>query len=231
MLLQEISNRHNEVVESSAFAQTTPDDRKGLGAPQVTPLGEDAGWVERLRSGDEQAFEEMVRKFGGRLLATARRYARAEDDARDALQDAFLCAFKSIGEFKGNSQFSTWLHRIVINSALMQLRTRRRHPDIAAVEVDELLPHFDRAGHWTDECTCTTPPHVYLEISETRIFVQRCIAQLPGAYRLVLTLRDIDELNTEEVASLLGLSPNNVKVRLHRARQALKALIEREWSL
>jgi RNA polymerase sigma-70 factor, ECF subfamily len=228
MLLQEILNGHHKVVESSAFAQTTPDDRKGLGAPQVIPLKEDASWVERLRSGDEQAFEEMVRRFGGRLLATARRYSRAEDDASDALQDAFLCAFKSIGEFKGNSQFSTWLHRIVINSALMNLRARRRRPDTVGVEIDELRPHFDRAGHWADECTCTMPPHVSLEISETKIVVQRCIAQLPDAYRLVVTLRDIDELNTEEVASLLGLSPNNVKVRLHRARQALKALIERE---
>jgi RNA polymerase sigma-70 factor, ECF subfamily len=231
MLLQEILNGHNKVVESSGFAQTTPDDRKGLGTPQVTPLGEDASWVERLRSGDEQAFEEMVRKFGGRLLATARRYSLAEDDARDALQDAFLCAFKSIGEFKGNSQFLTWLHRIVINSALMHLRARRRRPDSAGVEVDELLPHFDRAGHWTDERTCTMPPYVFLEISETKIVVQRCIARLPHAYRLVVTLRYIDELNTEEVASLLGLSPNNVKVRLHRARQALKALIERERTL
>jgi RNA polymerase sigma-70 factor, ECF subfamily len=231
MLLQEILNGHNEVVESSAFAQTTPDDRKGLGAPQVTPLGEDAGWVERLRSGDEQAFEEMVRKFGGRLLATARRYSLAEDDARDALQDAFLCAFKSIAEFKGNSQVSTWLHRIVINSALMHLRARGQHPDNAGIEIDEFLQHFDRAGYRTDECTCTMPPDVYLEISETKIVVQRCIAQLPDTFRLVTILHYIDELNITEVSSLLGLPLNTVKVRLHRARQALKAIIEREQSL
>ncbi len=187
--------------------------------------------VERLRNGDDEAFEEMVRNYGGRLLATARRYLRSEDDARDTLQDAFLCAFKSIGTFKGNAQLSTWLHRIVVNCALMHLRVKRRRPVTDGVEIDELLPRFDPAGNWIDERMSPMPVHVSFEISETKAIVRRCIDQLPDAYRIVLMLRDIEELDTQEVARLLDLAPNNLKVRLHRGRQALKVLIERDQTL
>ena len=202
----------------------TPEDRTGRDTPDAPPLSEDAGLVEGLRRGNDEAFEEMVRRFSGRLLATARRYLRSEDDAGDALQDAFLRAFKSIGKFKGESQLSTWLHRIVVTSALLHLRSKRRRRE---VQIDELLPQFDQAGSWMEEPICAMQAHISFEISETRAIVRRCIGLLPDAYRLVLSLRDIDELDTEEVASLLRLTPNNVKVRLHRARQALKVLIER----
>jgi RNA polymerase sigma-70 factor (ECF subfamily) len=164
----------------------------------------------------------MVRKFGGRMLATARRLLGSEDDARDALQDAFLGAFKSSAHFRGDSAIATWLHRIVINSALMQLRYRKRHPE---EQMDELLPQFDQNGYWLDACDCSLQPDTALETFETRAMVRRCIEQLPPSHRIVLLLRDIEELDTEEVASLLGVTTNAVKIRLHRARQALKTLI------
>jgi RNA polymerase sigma-70 factor (ECF subfamily) len=84
------------------------------------------------------------------------------------------------------------------------------------------------AGNWLDERIHSAPPHALFEASESRAMVRRCIGLLPDNYRIVLILRDIEELDTEEVASLLDLTPSNVKVRLHRARQALKALLERE---
>src|SRR5215510_12491477 len=84
--------------------------------------------LERLLAGDEQAYEELVRTYGGRMLAVARRFLPVEEDARDAVQDAFLSAFRSISSFEGHAQLSTWLHRIVVNAALMKLRTRRRKP-------------------------------------------------------------------------------------------------------
>jgi RNA polymerase sigma-70 factor, ECF subfamily len=231
MLVQELLDRRNDLIECSEFAQATFDDRKGLDSPQATPLSQDASLVERLRNGDEGAFEQMVWTFGARLLATARRYLRSEDDACDALQDAFLCAFKSIGKFKGDSKLSTWLHRIVVNSALMRLRAKRHHLETQGEGIDELLPRFDPAGNWTEERSCTMPAHIFLEISQTRAMVRRCIEQLPNAYRLIVILRDIEELDTDEVATLLDVKPNNVKVRLHRAHQALKVLIEREPAL
>jgi RNA polymerase sigma-70 factor, ECF subfamily len=181
-----------------------------------------------LRSGNQYAFEELVRRFGGRLLATARRYLRSEADACEALQDAFLCAFKSIDTFKGDSQLSTWLHRILVSSALMHLRAKRGCVEADGREIDGLLPRFDTVGNWIDERIHSLPAHVLFEASETRALVRRCIDLLPDNYRIVLILRDIEELATEEVASMLDVTPGNVKVRIHRARQALKAMLERE---
>ena len=226
MLLRKIANEHDQLAEYE-FTSVAFEDRAAFGASLPTPFAEEAALVERLRNRDDAAFEQMVRKFSGRLLATARRYLRSEDDAHDALQDALLCAFKSISIFKSNSQLSTWLHRIVINSSLMRLRARRRRPEADEAPTETLLPPFDATGHWTAQSQNSLPAYIYLEIAETQALVRRCINELPEQYRLVLMLRDIDELETCETAALLGLTTNNVKVRLHRARQALKTLIER----
>jgi RNA polymerase sigma-70 factor (ECF subfamily) len=226
-LLQEILNGQNELIECSEYVRAVLDDRKDFDLPTVAPLGEDATLIAQLRKGNDEAFELIVRKFGGRLLATARRYLSSEDDAQDAVQNAFLSAFKSMKHFNGNSALSTWLHRIVINSALMQLRSKRRRPE---EPIDEFLPQFDQAGNWMEDRARTLQPQVSLEASETRRMVRRCIDRLPPAHRVMLILRDIDELDTEEAATLLGLTTNTVKVRLHRARQALKSVIGREIS-
>ena len=97
-----------------------------------------------LRRGDEQACEELVRAHTSRLLAVARRYLRSEEDARDAVQEGFVAAFRSIARFQGGSSLSTWLHRIVINACLMRLRSSRRRPETS---IEELLPRFDGSGH------------------------------------------------------------------------------------
>ena len=226
MLLQRISKPQNGRIKC---AESLP--AVGYTPPHGIPVSDDASLVDRLRTGDAEAFEQMVGKFGGRLLATARHYLRSEDDARDALQDALLCAFGSIRTFRGDSQLSTWLHRILINSTLMYLRKMRHRLDEAPAKIDDSLPHIESAGTWTGESDCTAPAYKFLELAETRSSVRQCIDRLPEAYRVVLILRDIDELWTEEVASLLGLTANNVKVRLHRARRALKPLLEREKAL
>jgi RNA polymerase sigma-70 factor, ECF subfamily len=231
MVLQETLPSYSGPLVSSESTCVSRGDKGSFDPPELPPFTEEGTLIDGLRNGDEQAFETLVRKFGPRLLAKARRYLPSEDDACDVLQDGFLCAFKSIGKFKGDSQLSTWLNRIVINCAFMHLRTKKRRSEIEDIEIDELLPRFDPAGNWMDGDSRSVSGQVYLEIFETRATVRRCIEQLPDAYRLVLTLRDIDELDTEEVASLLGVTGNNVKVRLHRARQALKALIEREQTL
>ncbi len=182
--------------------------------------------VERLRCGDDGAFEELVRQYGGRLLATARRFFRDEQDACDVLQEAFLSAFKGIGRFHGGARLSTWLHRVVINAALMKLRSRRRRPEES---IDDLLPRFDEAGEWVDGPSgWDASSEVLLQRRETRAMVRRCIERLPETYRSVLLLRDIEELDTDEAAAALGITPNAAKIRLHRARQALRALLERE---
>jgi RNA polymerase sigma-70 factor (ECF subfamily) len=184
-------------------------------------------FITRLRARDEAAFEEMVLQFGGRMLSVARRFLTSEDDAHDAVQESFLSAFQSIEQFNGGAMLSTWLHRIVVNAALMQLRRRRRKPEQS---IDELLPSFDADGSWLDHGRQTVTTEEILDGRDTRAMVRRCIARLPEPYRVVLMLRDVEELDTRETAERLGLSLNIVKVRLHRARQALRTLIEREAS-
>lgn len=184
--------------------------------------------VAALRRGEEWAFEAMVRVYGGRLLAVARRICGNEEDARDALQSAYLSAFRSIERFEGSCLLSTWLHRIVVNMALMRLRTRRRKPE---EQMETLLPAFQEDGHHVEQfAEWATPADVLLERADARAAVRSCIAQLPDAYRQVLLLRDIEELSTDEVARMLGATPTAVKVRLHRARQALSTLLRREFA-
>jgi len=189
-------------------------------------LDETRPLLDGLRRGDDDAFAALVRQHAGRMLATARRLLRSDQDAEDAVQEAFVSAARAISGFAGGSKVSTWLHRIVINTALMKLRTRRRRREES---IDDLLPRFDVEGrHLRPVAAWETPSDVLLERRETRAMVRRCIDRLPERYRTVLVLRDIEELDTQESADLLGSTPNTVKIRLHRARQALRTLLERE---
>ncbi len=180
--------------------------------------------LTRLRAGDERAYEALVRANGTRLLAVARRILGNEEDARDAVQDAFTAAYRNLDRFEGGSRLSTWLHRIVVNAALMKLRTRKRKPE---QPLDPLLPGFADDGHHADQfSTWEEPIDVTLERAETRDLVRRQIDNLPDKYRIVLLLRDIEGLSTDEAAAALGTTANAVKIRLHRARQALRALLD-----
>jgi RNA polymerase sigma-70 factor (ECF subfamily) len=184
--------------------------------------------VGRLRAGDQDAFEELVRIYGGRLLAVARRFVRNDADAQDIVQTAYLSAFRALGRFEGECQLSTWLHRIVVNTALMKLRSRRRKPEQS---IDELLPAFQEDGHHVEQFSeWGAPADVLLEQRETRATVRTCIQRLPDNYRDVLILRDIEELPTQDVARMLKMTPTAVKVRLHRARQALSTLLRSEYA-
>ena len=184
--------------------------------------------VEALRTGQEWAFETMVRLHGGRLLAVARRFTRNDEDARDVVQSAYLSAFRALNEFEGACQLSTWLHRIVVNTALMRLRSQRRKPEES---IEALLPTFQDDGHHVEQFSdWCAPADQLLERRQTRAMVRACIRQLPGNYREVLILRDIEELSTHEVAEALSMTPAAVKVRLHRARQALSTLLRREYA-
>ena len=187
--------------------------------------GNDASLVAGLQAGDTVAFEALMRKYGARLLRLARRFLSSEEDARDALQDAMVAVFKSIGNFESNSMLSTWLHRIVVNASLMKLRAkRRRHEEI---DIEDYLPRFQEDGHQVEPSQpWTESPQSMLEREELRELVRASIEKLPEPYRIVLHLRDIEEMSTEETAQVLGITPNAVKIRLHRARQALRTLLD-----
>jgi RNA polymerase sigma-70 factor (ECF subfamily) len=184
----------------------------------------DAMLIAGLKAGDAGAFETLLREYGPRLLRLARRFLANEEDARDALQDAMVAVYRSIANFESGSTLSTWLHRIVVNSALMKLRTKKRHPE---EDIEQYLPRFLEDGHqqipstpWTESADSV------IEREELRASVREAIEKLPEAYRIVLQLRDIEEMSTAETAEILGTTKNVVKIRLHRARQALRTLLD-----
>ncbi|HXC50912.1 MAG TPA: sigma-70 family RNA polymerase sigma factor [Candidatus Limnocylindrales bacterium] len=196
-------------------------------APPVRIDDDDSLLVARMQAGDESAYEELVRANGGRMLSTARRMVRREEDAHDVVQEAFLHAFRSVATFEGRSRLSTWLHRIVINVSLMKLRSRKRKPEVS---IEDQTPRFHADGSRIVEAHdyVDLSPADALERERLRVLMRRCMDRLPESYRVVLMLRDIEDLTTEETAAMLGIKTVAVKVRLHRARQALKTLVQKE---
>jgi RNA polymerase sigma-70 factor, ECF subfamily len=198
-------------------------DAEGVAGPTEEAL------VAGLQRRDPSACEAIVRTHGPVLLALTRRILRHEEDARDAVQDAFLSAFRSADRFAGAARLSTWLHRIAVNAALMKMRARRRRPEES---IEDLLPGFLEDGHHVcppDEWTAA--PDALLQTRENRDFIRGCIDRLPEEYRTVLVLRDIEELDTEEAARALDLTVAAVKTRLHRARQALRGLLAERFEM
>lgn len=191
-------------------------------------MHDDETLLAGLRAGDERAFETLVRLYGARMLAVARHFVRNDEDAQDIVQSAYLNAFRSVSQFEGQCLIGTWLHRIVVNAALMKLRSRRRKPETS---IEDLLPTFQDDGHHVEQFSdWCAPADELMERAETRAIVRACIDRLPDSYRDVLMLRDIEELSTEESARALSMTPTAVKVRLHRARQALSTLLRKEFS-
>jgi RNA polymerase sigma-70 factor (ECF subfamily) len=189
----------------------------------TAPLTTDADLLARLRTGDDHAFEDFVRQFSGRLLHVARGLLRNDEDAADAVQDAFVSAFKSLERFEANSSLGTWMHRIVVNMCLMKLRSRRTRKTRS---IEELLPRFDETGHHVQPvCPWSESGYQRLASTESRNQVRACIDQLPDDYRTILILRDVEELETDVTAGILGISVGAAKTRLHRARQALRTLL------
>jgi RNA polymerase sigma-70 factor (ECF subfamily) len=162
---------------------------------------------------------QMVRVFGQRMTAVARRFLRCDEDCADAVQDAFLLAFRSLERFEGKSSLGTWLHRIIVNTCLLKLRSRSRR---RALPIDDLPPAADKAAWAGSEDHGLSR----LTRNETQNMVRACIERLPRHYRTIVLLRDIEELDTTETAQRLGITPGTVKTRLHRARYALRKILQ-----
>ena len=187
-------------------------------------VADEAALVAGLRARRPDAFETMVRVYTPRLLAVARRLVGNDEDARDVVQDAMLSAYRSIDKFEAHSRVSTWLHRIVVNAGLMKLRTRRRKPEES---IEPLLPTFREDGHYRNELPAwAAASDETAERNEMQQIVREAILNLPEAYREVVVMRDIEEQDTASTAAALGITPNAVKIRLHRARQALRTQLE-----
>jgi len=189
---------------------------------------DESALVAGLRNGDNATFDTLIRQYGGRLLSVARRILSNDEDAREAVHEAFVAAYKARKSFQGDARISTWLHRIAVNAALMKLRSRKRRPEDS---IDDLLPAFKADGHHAERfASWDEPVDVALSRRETAAFVREAIDRLPETYRVVLMLRDIDGLSTEETAKMLDITSNAAKIRLHRARMALRTLLAPRFS-
>ena len=179
---------------------------------------------EHDQRNDQHEYELLVRDHIGWMLVLAQQLVGERSLAEDAVQDAFIAAFRALPTFEGRSSIKTWLHRITVNACLMILR---KHKRLAEQPIDEHLPEFDRnncriEAAWSYLATVEE----ILDNQRLRALVAEKVAMLPDTYRIVFQLRDIEQYDTSEVAELLNISASNVKVRLHRARAALKKLLE-----
>jgi RNA polymerase sigma factor (sigma-70 family) len=175
----------------------------------------DSELVLRAQRGDRDAFEELVRRHAGRLYAVVLRFLGDRHEADEVTQEAFIRAWRGIGGFKRDAQFSTWLYRIGVNEA--HRRASRRPPAgaISSLEEDAVEPP-DRAQS----------PHGRAEQTDLRHALERAIRELEPDYRAPLILRDVEGLSTAQAAAIMGLGEAAFKSRLHRARLAVREAID-----
>jgi len=169
--------------------------------------------VARVQAGETDAFEELVRKHGRRIYRSLVGILGSADEAEDVMQDVFMKAYQHIGDFEGRSRFSTWLVRIAINTAIQRVRGRKEIGSLEA-EDGEFRPRNIQA--WQDD------PEQCCSKEEMRRLIEKEIIKLPMKYRLVLLLRDVEELSTAEAANALGLGVPALKARLVRGRLMLR---------
>jgi RNA polymerase sigma-70 factor (ECF subfamily) len=191
----------------------------------ATSAASDGELVALAASGDGAAFSELVQRHQNKVYGLAAHILRDQAEAEEVVQETFLAALEKLTGFRGDAAFSTWLHRVAANAALMRLRRRRRSPEAPAEgAVEDLLPHFDAAGRID-----STPQHDWskradeqLADREVRAAIEQAIQNLPEDYRIVFLLRDVEGLSSDEMSEVLGISVAALKSRLHRARLALR---------
>jgi len=162
-----------------------------------------------------------------RLFRVIQRIVSDENEAESILQETFLQAFKRLDTFRRESKITTWIYAIGINLARASLRKSRRYDTMAEEDLDRLQPSFSN-GTYSDQHSEWNPQKI-AEIAERKELIHAAIEKLPPDYRMVVLLRDIEELSTTEVAQILSISDGAVRVRLHRARQALRKLLDRHF--
>jgi RNA polymerase sigma-70 factor, ECF subfamily len=184
----------------------------------------DADLVRRALARDEDAFRAIMQKHNRRLYRIARGILRNNADAEDAVQDAYVSAFNNLAGYRGGSALATWLSRIVMNEALGRLRRRRSTVEFSALDAtrsDAEIIQFPLSAQ-NDDPERTMAQRQILEL------VERATDNLPAAFRLVFVTRVIEGMSVEETSELLGIKPETVKTRLHRARQLVREQLDKQ---
>jgi RNA polymerase sigma-70 factor, ECF subfamily len=187
------------------------------------PAADEVELVERARRREPAAIRLIIKQQNRRLYRIARSIVRDDSEAEDVVQEAYVRAFNGLDGFRGEARFSTWLARIVVNEALGCVRRRRPTVDISLLAenpaVNAQIISFPYANPELD-------PEATMAQREIRTLLERAIDELPEAFRGVLVARLIEGMSVEETADLLGVLPQTVKTRLHRARELLKRAME-----
>lgn len=179
--------------------------------------------VEGLKNGDQASYKRLVTTYWERLNFLARRILNEPSNANDCVQEAFIKAINKIDDFEGKGSFAGWLRRIVVNEALMALRKKKSRKEDS---IDNLMQEFDEMGMYSQPYNGhPISLDVLQESEEVRIQVRLAIDKLPDIFRITLMLRDIEGYTTKEVAEKMDATEQNVKVRLHRARLALRNIL------
>jgi RNA polymerase sigma-70 factor (ECF subfamily) len=183
----------------------------------------DVALVERVRGGDDLAYDTLVRKYERQIFRIAQHITQNREDAEDAMQDAFLKAYEKLDQFQGNSKFYTWLVRIAVNESLMRLRKRRTGK---MVSIDEDIA-TEEGSVPRDLADWAPDPEQNYSQEELAGILEKAWKGLPKGFRVVFELRDVQGLSTEDTADALGLSIPAVKSRLLRARLQLRERLSR----
>ncbi len=186
-------------------------------AAQITRFRDigDESLVKRVLEGDTALFEILMRRHNQRLYRIARAVLRDDAEAEDVMQDAYVRAYEHLSQFEGRSRFSTWLSRIAFHEALARVRRRKR------VQQLEAIPENERDTMPSLRSTAMSPEQEASN-SEVQRLLEEEVNALPDNYRTVFVLRDVEEIDAAEVAEILNITPDNVKMRLFRARAFLR---------
>jgi RNA polymerase sigma-70 factor (ECF subfamily) len=177
----------------------------------------DSELLERARRGDSAAFSTLIRRHDRYLYRVARSVVRDDDEAEDVVQQTYLRAFTKIGEFRGHANLRTWLTRIALNDALRRKRRQR-----SLVELEKIDTAEERSRSQVLSALSNVTPEGEAARSQMRQLLERAIDDLPPAFRTVFVMRDVEEASVEETASVLGIKPETVRTRHHRARMMLR---------
>ncbi len=212
--------------------------------PEPTSMGPPSSAADEalllgLRAGDRNAFAELVRRHSGALLRFARSFVRDPSLVQEVVQDTWVAALDGLEGFEGRSSLRTWLFRILANRARTRLTHEGRSVPFSALtgadagDEPALDPdRFDRNGAWKDPPGGWSEenPERLVQGAETRVAIESAIAELPEAQRAVITLRDIEGLDTDEICNLLAITVTNQRVLLHRARAKVRQALAHHLS-
>ena len=193
-------------------------------APNPASLDDDA-LLRRIRAGDRDGFTDLMRRFNRRLYRVARSVLRDDAEAEDAVQDAYLQAYRALPTFRGESALGTWLTGIVVNAALMCQRKTGRLAEVIELGADV---GSDDAPQPRDQLDEPAQPELAALRAQTRRLIETGIDKLPAAFRTVFVLRAVEELTVEETAATLGIPEATVRTRYFRARAMLREALARE---